>query len=248
MNIDTYTVITSAIAGGIGGGLYGFLKKNKLAPVVFIVATLSIGAVFRMDIVKRTIMAKFDSNYDVREKVLSKMAVLMEIPKVKEYMATNPTGAEARNYTQKLVHSGLKRLSYEQLVQWNNTRKLMVASSPAVCAGLWNGQMTDKDLLSAMGSLSEAELDAWVAISLKSAELEVSQAPFVPSTTDDLAAGVEYLGKSRNADEMKRLAIVMAQGAKASSSDSCFAMTFILSSEELPVGMREKFLRYLASL
>lgn len=254
----TYEIIAAAIVGGIAGGVSGSLQRivpahdEKKKKRVFLIGFFSLFAILQAisltPAVKSRIMTSIDKDYVIKEKIKERLYRIVELPAVKEKLETFDSSGEAEAYAQGLVHQGLKRLTYEELVSWNDLRMKLALRSPAMCAGLWSGQITENLVLSSLSQLNETDLNRWVTISNMAAIDEVQEIAYPEVSQEDFKLGLQAISLRLTNVDQEKLKAVLVQGLKAKPDDACFAMKTILKNETLPESVRENFLRFLASM
>lgn len=257
--MDYYNIISGAIAGAITGGFIGyfgikakqsdrFAKFKRVGLVVGVVLFPLVNGIANIPEVKSSIMSKFDSNYAFKMYLSKRMGSILTIPEVKSKLESFKTEQEANLYARKLVHNGLKRLSWTDLKKWNKARLALSMKSPEMCAGFWNGKISDDLLFSTMSQLSKETVEDWVTVSTAAARLEVAKSDYAQLSTEDFGYGIKVSADSMSHENQVKMQTILAQGVNATPEDGCWMMKILLKTESLLDQEKgEKFVRYMAN-
>ncbi|MBL6991488.1 MAG: hypothetical protein ISR65_17015 [Bacteriovoracaceae bacterium] len=248
--MDYYFVIVSAIAGGISGAIVSFFGFKKISTTVLGVVLFStIIGIGKTPAVKTTIMSYFDEHYAIKQEIMEKMSAFRDIPEVAKKLKSFKNVKDAQLYSRVLVHKGIKRLSFDELMVWNETRLEMAKLSKQVCVGLWNGNLTDEVLLNSMAKLDKLYFNNWVEFSIKAAKLEVKAAAYLHTTRDDFNQGVVAIANLYGELAKTKIGAAFAAGPQISDDDACWAMKTLLSgATKIDKKVSEKFLRQMSMM
>jgi hypothetical protein len=255
--MDWYLVLTSAIAGGVGGGIYGVIlakwKDNKKAHFIAVLLGLScffgLKTTFKTDAVREALMSQVDPQYVAKSRYLKKAEAIFEIDSVREKLESFKTTAESKAYAASLVHNGLKRLAYKDLKEWNRLRLLMANGSNELCAGFWSGKLIEEVLFNTLLSFSEKDGDSWIKMSANAAKAESNEKKYTAATQEDFQVSLGKILSTKEKKDSQKAGIILATGVNVENEDACWIMKLIMSSaKDLDDVSRESYLRYLASL
>lgn len=142
---------------------------------------------------------------------------------------------------------GFRRLSDEDLVRWNRLRIRLAEASPVVCAGMWNGGATDRDVATALLRLSDADLRGWFELNERAVVAELDAASPAPDYRHVLARGLRRIAS--RLPSARRQAFFASFGRQLSSDEACETTLIMLRGvDHLEPDIRIRFLRSLAGL
>ena len=113
------------------------------------------------------------------------------------------------------------------------------------CADLWDGEIAANEEARALSLLSQQELEEWDRLS-KLSPLPALQGREEVSVKDFNLALRKLRLHLSNVDQ-ERLNLALHRGEKASREIAASAMKSLLRNSHLPPGLRERFIRYLAT-
>lgn len=205
--------------------------RNAFLILTFFILFGGLHALLRQPRLKAKILTTVDSTYPVKLRLAESM----------EGLGMGPAIAEGE------VKRGLKLLDREALFRWNDLRVILCERSETFCAGLWSGNLSEEEIYDALALFTEAEMEAWVKISMASAEKIRSKGDVVVRI-QDFHEGLKRISFGLSNMDQERLNLALVLGPRAKTSDAVFAMRTVLRNHTLPPPLREAFLRYLASL
>lgn len=251
--MDHFSVLVSAVGGAIGGSigaLIGQKIQNNTAKTV--VTVISIVACIQIAHV-------ISKNLKITEPASKSAAFLTLIKKGTAGMEANPTferalkgmnGKEAEAFIQQKTKLGLKRLPYSDLQVWNELRIKLANVSPVLCAGFWTGKGLDGAAIQdAVVKLEEKDGLRWISTSLKAAQLELENAPYVEPDAGAAQRGIQEISDGLSKVDKERYSATQISGVNASDEDACWTLKIVLTkAESLKTISPEQFLRALAAL
>ena len=174
---------------------------------------------------------------------------LQESPALKRFIESQPPD-QVSAAIQAKTHAGLKRLSYEDLVVWNEVRLQLAAKSPQLCAGFWTGNgLTPQLLTGTLEQLPQDQSDAFFRTTMRAAVAEVEDRPFNAPPADAFGKILPKLKQLHGPADNERLDKVLAGGVKVPDGEACWAMQLLMKdAAQLQRADRETFLRFVASL
>jgi hypothetical protein len=243
------SVMWAAIGGGIGGligGLLGKLVENKNVKVALLVAPVVLLGKLVPDAMKSHPLFP-QTNMQHATAIGEEM--IKQSPALEQFLKSKPPD-QASAAMQEMAHAGLRRLSAEELVSWNQVRLHLAEKSPQLCATFWTGRgLTQQVLTGALNQLPPAESDTFLRTSMRAAALEVEQMPFVKPPADVFMQTLPKLKKLHTPADVERLDKVLAAGVNAPDEDGCWALQLLMKdSAQLVPADQEMFLRFIASL
>lgn len=246
MNLDWVLALSSGIAGALAAlaSQLAQKKSKKHQALTFAVVFFAVQGFFAIPFIRNSIYGMFDNRHLVKERLTTKMLPLLEIPEVKKVFDENPK--EAKATMNKLVHEGIKRLDPDDLETWNRLRKKMASISPAVCAAMWTGKMKEEDMFDTFEKMTEAEMDEWVGVSMKSIKKEIEDGEVPLVTAIDFQIGVEKILSKHPVEDAVKLKDIMTNGAGDKEEDACWAMKLLMETENIEGSEKVRYLRYIS--
>ncbi len=161
------------------------------------------------------------------------------------------TGLPVRNDAERRVAArtaaakGMAGLNASQMNYFYALRLALATKSPAVCAGLWSGQIAEPELFLALSRITQPQLEQWFAVSIESTHIAMRRDFVVPPADDDAVRAVFQATRAAlSPDEQARYDRVMAAGVNATPSDGCsVVMSLYQTAQRTEPEMRFRFYR-----
>lgn len=177
---------------------------------------------------------------------LARMAPLLKNPRF-QLETKKMSNDEVRTYTQNITHLGLKRMSDQDLMDWNRIRLDLANLDSKLCASLWTG--FKGDLYSIMAKLPPAEQQRFEEISVSAALLELEGRNAFEKNQSVLVAGLREIGTNLSPGAALKYKSALSSGVNANADDACFAIKSIMTGiPKMPENIRLIFLRNIAAI
>ncbi len=183
----------------------------------------------------------------VKLRMMNQMLPLLEDPRINE-IKEKFSPEDARDQIAQMEHKGIVRLDKSDLDSWNEIRRKLANESPEVCTSFWHGKISENILLDTLGKLSEKDIDEWARLTVESLKRELDAKSYPSSSIADFQSGLVILTKDLSPADQKRFSEIFQQGLSANNADTCWVMKIVLDIDKLEGEVREKFLRYSASI
>ncbi|MBI2519301.1 MAG: hypothetical protein HYV97_02740 [Bdellovibrio sp.] len=261
MSERIYNIILLSIAGAISRLIYVLLTRNsktnesvtgrkldiKISSFAASLTFLVICVAGKSSDINGYFLSKFIPDYVIKERFATNMNALMRLPPLKRKFRELKTTSEVRRYVYELAEKGMKRLDYVDLEKWNRIRAQLASVSPKVCTGFWNGKLTEDDLIAAFSRLGEDVAGQWFAITNAAVAAEFDEQRYAAASAEDFSKGLQLIASHLEKDKEK-MTRILDLGGNANDEDSCWIMRVLINEgEKLDKGIKEKYLRYLAT-
>jgi hypothetical protein len=250
--MDYFAIICAAVGGGIGGGLGALIAKNVKNKTVRVIATVVPVVLFAQ------LTPTIATSLGIRERINPKSNIEIAAQKHADMLKKSPkfvdaikamSASEAQNFSQEKAKLGLRRLSTEDLENWNRIRLVIAVENAPLCAGFWTGKMSSEIIQNGLSRLPAEDIDVWMRLSMTAAKLEIEAQPVTEPDPAELQNGIKKISTALSPRDLEKWNRISAEGAAAADADACWAMMTILrGAKEMSAPQRAKFLKALAAI
>lgn len=248
-----YVSIVFMATGSALGGFLGFLisrkfKGKKAKSIALVIPVLLFSRISK----------ELAKNQSIRDQILQPSRIELFSRESARLLINNKnfrkevsgmSQQEVRVFSQQQTRKGLKRLSFNDLIKWNDLRIRLAKVNKNVCAYFWTSKISPQEITNTLEKLSDAELKSWLKVSMTALVLELDQSSFTPPPENALEIGIQQIASTMKEDEVVRMKSALQAGVSASKDDACWTMMKILNgAKNFTKKDKEDFLRSLSSL
>lgn len=157
--------------------------------------------------------------------------------------------AASRNRAGQVVGArGVTALSAAQLDEVFAIKLALARSSPALCAGMWNGRGDQSEVYAGLARLPDAQMRRWMELSVIGMRAAIRPGfALPPEDTEALSLVVTHAAERLQGEQRTRFQRAVDQGPQAPPLEGCATWIDLLDAarQEAPA-LRERFYRTMA--